>query len=432
MTRYPNLRSDARAIFAAGLSAADPVKAVHRFVQRKANTLIVNDQQYDLGRINRIVVVGAGKASGTMAAALERILGDALDTGVVIVKYEHHAPTQRVELIEAGHPVPDENGVRGAERITELLGQLVGDDLVFCLISGGGSALLPAPVPGVSLTDKQVVTEQLLACGADIAQINTIRKHLSQLKGGQLARHAAPATVISLILSDVIGDQLDTIGSGPTAPDTTTFGDCLKIIDGFAIEAKLPATVMHHLRSESSETPKPGDSIFEQVQNVIIASNVLALEAARHAAEALGYKTTVLTSTLNGEARRLAQKHTRQIERASGKVCLIAGGEPTVTLRGSGKGGRAQEYALAAALTIDKCSDVAILAGGTDGTDGPTDAAGAIVDGNTITRARNLRLDAAASLADNDAYHFFEPLGDLLITGPSGTNVMDLYILLRQ
>lgn len=403
--------------------------------------LSVDQQAYDLKAFRHIYVVGAGKAGGPMAAALESILGDRLTGGVVNVKYGHTLPVHRIELIEAGHPIPDDAGVQGAVRIVRLLESLDEEDLVFCVLSGGGSALMPLPVAGITLEEKQAVTGLMLDCGATINQMNTVRKHISQMKGGHLARLASPATVISLILSDVIGDPLDVIASGPTVPDPSTFADCLAIITRYQLENALPPSVNRYLqdgeKGRNRETPKPGDSVFDRVKNVLIATSRQALEAARTEAEHRGYHPLILSSSIDGETREIARVYAaiaREIRTSGHPVpppaCIISGGETTVTIRGKGKGGRNQEFVLAAAPGISGLDQTVVFSAGTDGTDGPTDAAGAIANGLTITRARKAGLDAESYLNQNDAYHFFEALNDLIITGPTNTNVMDLRLLL--
>jgi glycerate 2-kinase len=435
------LREDSRHIFAAGVAAVDPVAAVQRAVVRQGNTLYVDSVAYNLQRYAQVYVVGAGKAGATMAHGLEEVLGERLTAGIVTVKYGHRAPVSRVTIHEAAHPVPDEAGVQSAEALIHLAQQANADDLVFCLLSGGGSALLPAPSPGITLEEKQRVTSLLLECGASIDEINAIRKHISRLKGGQLARQVAPAPFISLVLSDVVGDRLDVIASGPTVPDPTTYQDCLEIIRRYNLLARLPASVGSHLQrgqaGELSETPTATDPAFTGCQTVIIGSNRLALQAARAAAQARGYRTLILSSSIEGETRQIARMHAaiaREIRQSGEPIappaCVIAGGETTVTIHGDGTGGRNQEFALAAALDITGLDNVVILSGGTDGTDGPTPAAGALADGHTIARARALGLAPETFLRRNDSYHFFHALDDLLITGPTGTNVMDMHILL--
>ena len=440
-----NLRASAQTIFRAALDAADPRLAVRRTLQRIGARLRVQDREYDLAHIPRVFVIGFGKASAAMAQATEEILGDALTRGWVNIKYDHRVPlsSDRIHLHEAGHPLLDENSLRGTQEILALLDTATADDLIVCLISGGGSALLELPVAGVSLADLRALTDALLRCGATINEINTLRKHLSQVKGGQLARRAAKSQLIALALSDVIGSPLDVIASGPTAPDSSTFADARAVIERYHLRAQLPAHIVAHIergaRGEIADTPKAGDPIFARTQNVIIADNTLACDAALRAATQLGYHALLLSSFAQGEARELAKllaaiaKEIVATDRPVAKpACVVCGGETTVTLRGTGKGGRNQELALAAAIEIAGMPGVVVLSGGTDGTDGPTDAAGAIADGETAARAANLGLATRALLANNDAYHFFAPLDDLLVTGATGTNVNDVMLLLVQ
>jgi hydroxypyruvate reductase len=372
-----------------------------------------------------------------MAKAVERALGRRIEGGLVNVKYGHVAKLRRVELNECGHPVPDDPGIRGARRIFEIASQASADDLIVCVISGGGSALMPLPADGITLDEKQATTKLLLACGASIHEINAVRKHISRIKGGQLARAAAPAQVISLLLSDVIGDDPDVIGSGPTAPDASTFARAGQILEKYGIEDRVPAPVRERIgrgvRGELEDTPKRLDN----VHNLVVGSNLLAVDAAASAAKELGYRTMVLSTFVEGETREVARMHAailkeiaqhgRPLQRPA---CVITGGETTVTLRGDGKGGRNQEFVLAAAMDLAGVPGVTVLSGGTDGTDGPTDAAGAVADGESIARAAQLGLNAQDFLARNDAYNFFGPLNDLLMTGPTNTNVMDARILL--
>lgn len=441
MKTEARLRRDALRIFQSSLDAADPAKAVARAVARSGDMLRVGRKTYRLDHYDRVVVLGAGKASAVMARAIERILGSRISAGLVNTKYGHLAKLRRIELNECGHPVPDEAGIEGARRIAALAAGCGPNDLVFCLISGGASALTPLPAPGIALEEKQAVTKALLACGASIHEINAVRKHISGIKGGQLARLAAPATVISLMLSDVIGDSLDVIGSGPTAPDPSTFASAWAVIEKYGIAGQIPAPVAGRFEAgiagRIAETPKPGDACFEKTRNIIIGSNRLAVDAAARKARELGYKPVVLSTFIEGETREIASMHAaiaREVL-ASGHpskppVCFISGGETTVTIRGNGLGGRNQEFALAAALALSGLPDIVALSGGTDGTDGPTDAAGAISDGATVERALALGLNPSAALANNDSYPFFEALGDLVKTGPTGTNVMDVRLLL--
>jgi hydroxypyruvate reductase len=441
MPALKQLRRDARKIFDAGIAAVDPVAAVKRHLRREGDTIEIAGQRYELSKYRRLYVIGAGKASARMALAVVEILGESIDGGIVVVKYGYSVPVARIDIIEAGHPLPDSAGVKATRRIIETLNEAGKDDLVLFLISGGGSALLPCPADGLTLKDKQRTTQALLDCGATIHEVNAVRKHLSKVKGGRLARLAYPATLVSLTLSDVIGDSLGSIASGPTVPDASTFSDCLKIIERYKIGKTIPPPVMSFLqrgaRSDRDETPKPGDRAFKKVQNVLIGSNRLALQGAREEAEALGYNCLLLSSFIDGETRAAAAVHAaiaKEIRVSEDPIpppaCVISGGETTVTVHGSGLGGRNQEFALSAGIQIDGVKGVVVLSGGTDGTDGPTDAAGGIVDGSTLERARAKRLDPNRYLRNNDSYHFLRATGDLLITGPTYTNVMDLHVIL--
>jgi hydroxypyruvate reductase len=420
------LRRHSLAIFRAALAAANPADAVSRHLARR-----------DFTRFRDIYVIGAGKAGASMARAAERFLGRQITAGLVNVKDGHLAKLRRIELNQCGHPVPDERGVAGAERIAQIADAAGPGDLVICLVSGGASALLPLPAEGITLEEKQATTRLLLASGATIHQINAVRKHISRIKGGQLARLAGPARVESLLLSDVIGDDLDVIGSGPTAPDASTFITAGAILDRYRIRHRVPATVRRRIeqgeRGAIPETPKPADPLFARVRNTIVGGNRLALDAAARAARQLGYRTLILSSTIQGETREIARMHAaiaREIA-ATGRpirppACIVTGGETTVTIQGDGLGGRNQEFTLAAALEIAGLPGVVVLSAGTDGTDGPTDAAGAIADGHTLAR----NPDAQSYLDRNDSYRYFQPLGDLVITGPTNTNVMDVRLIL--
>lgn len=441
MQRSAQRREDAGAIFRAALRAADPGRCIRGALSAEGDTLCVLNTCYPLETLSRLVVIGAGKASPAMAAAAEEILGDRIAAGAINTKYGHALPLRRIAITECGHPLPDQAGVGGAARMLELLQGLDDRALVLCLFSGGGSALLPAPATGISLAEKQQTTQALLACGAAIEEINAIRKHLSRVKGGLLARLAQPARVVSLLISDVIGDRLDVIASGPTHPDPTTFDDCLGLIERYQLGPRLPAAVCRHLQDGArglvAETPKPDDPCFARTATRIIGNNSLAIEAAEAAARSLGYQPLVLSSRIGGETREVAAVHAaiaQEVCEAGRPVappaCLISGGETTVTLSGQGRGGRNQEFALAAAVHLEGWERITCLSGGTDGTDGPTDAAGAIADGQTLQRARAQGLAAAAHLQDHDSYPFFQALGDLVITGPTGTNVMDLRLFL--
>jgi glycerate 2-kinase len=428
-------------ILKAGLDAVDPEAAVRNCVSREGSRLLVGDRDYDLDRYERVLLIGAGKGTAPMAKAVEEILGEHLTSGWIIVKYSYGMPLDKTNTMEAGHPIPDEAGLEATESLLQTIGECGEEDLIICAFSGGGSALLPAPCPPLSLDEKQQTTRLLLESGATIDEINAIRKHLSRSKGGWLAKTAYPATLVSLLLSDVVGDRLDVIASGPTVPDETTFGDCISIVEKYQLAGKLPKAVMTLFQQGAAgsipETPKKGDEVFSKVQNLIVGNNRNALLAAQEQAISLGYNTMILSSQIEGEAREVAQVFAsigKEISQSGLPIappaCILAGGEPTVTIRGQGKGGRNQELALACAISIDGCDRIALLSAGTDGTDGPTDAAGAIVDGTTCRRAWEADLNPNTFLMANDSYSFFESLGDLVKTGPTRTNVMDIICVL--
>ena len=404
----------ARQIFRAALDAADPVRAVLDHVRCNQRVLTVDQRRYPLTRFDRIRVVGAGKASARMAHALEQLLGKQIDGGWVNVPDGASARLRRVHLHHAGHPVPDERGVEGARHIARIARESGPRDLILAVISGGASALMPLPGPGVTLAKKKLITRRLLACGATIHEINTVRKHMSAIKGGHLAALAAPASVIALILSDVIGDDLSVIGSGPTVLDRSKLLDAVEILKRYGI----PAPGL-------SETPKE----HVAAQNVIVGSNRQSMDAAARMARVLGYRPIVLSTTIDGETRDIARMHAalarEAISRGERRLCFLSGGETTVTIRGKGLGGRNQEFVLAAAIALEKTPGVTIFSAGTDGIDGPTDAAGAM-----IKSGRTSGLEAQRYLDNNDSYHYFEKNGGLVKTGPTGTNVMDVRILL--
>ncbi len=435
------LRETATAIFAAAIQAVDPETCVKRRLQLAGSDLRIGGESYALQSLRKLYVIGIGKAAAAMARAVETLLADRIDDGLIITKYGHGVPLRRCRLLEAGHPLPDANGVAATAALLELVATATPDDLILFLVSGGGSALCPAPAAGISLQDKQDATRLLLACGATIHEINTIRKHLSRVKGGRLCRAAGGARLVALILSDVIGDDLDIIASGITVPDPGTYTDCLAILDRHTLSERVPPSVRRHLlagaKGLTAETPKPGDPVFARVRNHIIGSLADALGAAADKAREQGFRPLVLTSMLQGEAKEaarvvssIAAEARRYGRPVSPPACLLTGGETTVTLTGKGLGGRNTEFALAAAIALAGSPGILLLSAGTDGTDGPTDAAGAFADGSTIARAEALGIAPAQHLADNDSYNFFKPLGDLFITGPTRTNVMDLQILL--
>ena len=424
----------------AGVRSADPFAAMIKTIQLQNSRFQIEGRTYDLALLGKVVVAGCGKAVAPMALALETLFGDRLSSGIVVAKHGHRLSLKKIALIEAAHPIPDYAGLEAAYQTIDLARSLGERDLLFCLLSGGGSALLPCPAENLTLADKQRTTEVLLKSGADIKEINAVRKHLSRLKGGRLAKLAAPAQVIALILSDVVNDSLEAIASGPTAPDSSTYADCLRIMQRYDAAHEIPTAVMDLLargaKGEAKETPKASDPVFQRVHNVVIGSNRLAQVAARQRAEALGYHALLAANAIEGESCVVAKSHAARIKgmirqrQTARPICMIAGGETTVTVRGDGSGGRNQEFVLAAAIEIDGLDGVVVLSGGTDGTDGPTEAAGGIVDGGTIARAKVNRLDAAASLARNDSYPLLRATGDLMITGPTLTNVMDLQITL--
>ncbi len=451
-TSPQHLRSHATAIFAAAVSAADPENGVSGAIAKmrtQSGSLLIAGSEIKTPGALRLVAVG--KAACTMAAAAKRTL-DAepnsrdlpLTPGIAIVNPENARDVESFDVLTAGHPLPDPAGVAAACQLERYLANLSTEDAVILLLSGGGSALLPAPSSGVTLDDKRRVTEALLVGGADIHALNVVRKHLSRLKGGGLARCVFPAPLEVIIVSDVFDDDLSTIASGPAVADPTTFADAVEILQRFGAWQQAPTAVRTRfeagLRGEVAETPKEGDRIFTHVRHRIVASNRLSVEAARQAATAAGYETEVMEAPLTGEARRVAKLFVTKLHadaqgHSSRKRAFIAGGETTVTVRGSGRGGRNQELALAVAVgTAGKIAPSAwtFLSSGTDGKDGPTDAAGGIVDGGTTARGEAAGLNAEASLAENDSHTFLDACGDLVRTGATGTNVADIQVLLTE
>lgn len=461
------LRDHILQILTAAIHAVDPHQAILANLALEDAMLRVGSQRYPLSDLDRIIVVGGGKAGTPMAAAVYEALRERVTAGAVNVKREHaaaaggwharygcggepypstgRAQTGPIAINEAGHPVPDDAGLAGAEQIARLLTGLTARDLVLALISGGGSALLPLPVDGITLADTQELTNLLLRSGADITEINKVRKHCSRLQGGQLARLAAPAQVATLILSDVVGTPLDAIASGPTVPDRSSFADAWAVLERYGIVEAAPESVRRHLgrgvAGEIADTPKPGDPIFERVNNVVVGDNAIAGRAAVERARALGYESALLTTFIQGEAREigralagLAQGMVTGQSSYAAPACLVLGGETTVTIRGGGKGGRNQELALSAGLALSgyglpEGREVAVVSLGTDGTDGPTDAAGGIATQTTLARAKAAGLDAHAALRNNDSYPLLAALGDLILTGPTQTNVNDLMLV---
>ena len=426
------------------IQAADPRASIARAVEIERGGSIMRIRPasltLDLSRFERIFVIGGGKASAFMAQEVERLFRDKITGGLVNVPdYQKERPgLSKIRLHNATHPIPSEVGAQGVMEMFELVDSLTSRDLVICLISGGGSALLPLPAPGISLADKQRTTDLLLKSGAAIREINAVRKHLSGVKGGRLAQKLQPATVVSLIISDVVGDDLSSIASGPTAPDGTTYSDAKEILKNYKIWDSVPRAVRRMIdagvRGKLEETPKPGSKVFAKVHNVLVGSNKQSCLAAQKSLEGSGYRTLILSTKIQGEASQvgglLASVTTDISENGlplSPPAAVVAGGETTVTVRGKGVGGRNQEVALSASLGIGGL-DAVIASIGTDGVDGPTDAAGAIVDGDTIRRARARKIDPARYLCENNSHAFFQKLGDLVITGPTGTNVNDIMV----
>jgi glycerate-2-kinase len=434
-----NKRQAAIDIFLAGVESVKPGNLIDRFVSIDGNTLQIENIQFDLSTIKNIYVVGAGKASAAMAKAIESILGSRITSGHIVTKYDHSVPLEFIGITEAGHPVPDENGINGTGQILSMVKRAEKDDLVICLISGGGSALLADVPEGCTLQDLKTLSSVLLKTGANINEINCIRKHLSKVKGGQLAKAASPARVVSLILSDVIGDPLDVIASGPTAPDPTTFADALSIIAKYGIGNEIPVQILSELRAgydkKQPETLKESDEMFLLTNNLIIGTNLLALKTARQKAESLGFESRIVTNTLQGDVKEVANyildsvKWVEQ-EKSNGKMCLLFAGEPTIKIEGSGLGGRNQHLALMMAKLLEGRPGITFLSGGTDGSDGPTEATGAIADSDTSKKALNLSMSMDQYINNCDSYHFFKEEGGLIITGPTQTNVMDLMVVL--
>ena len=463
--------ANAEAIFKAAVDRVDPSRMIERAVRIERDDLVVSagaeSVRYGLGGIDRIFVTGMGKASAKMAAGLERALGSRIAGGLVAVKEGHVEPLERVRLVEAGHPVPDGRSQAAAAAILGLgssLGvRLTERDLVIVLVSGGGSAILCAPAPGLTLEDKIGTTRLLLASGATINEVNCVRKHLSAVKGGRLAAALAPASVLALVLSDVIGDDLDAIASGPTVPDPTSYADALEVVRRYGIESRLPASVAERLRAGAAgavggpggpgdpgdpgdpgaptETPKADDPAFARTRTLLVGTNRLALAAAEAEARRLGYNSLVVSSRVSGEAREIAMAFLgigKDIAASDFPVakpaCVIAGGETTVTLRGGGKGGRNQEMALAFMAALGRSPKdgerLTFLSAGTDGNDGPTEAAGAVVSLGLYRSAVAAGLDPEAALADNDSNGFFRKAGGLVVTGPTNTNVCDVQVLI--
>ena len=433
----------AREIFRAALSAVEPEKLVKNCLSFSGRTLTVGGERYHLDDAGNIFVLGIGKAAAGMARGVEDILGEAVLGGIAILPYGIAHSLCRTEVRYASHPVPDRSGTRAAEELMAVARSAGPEDLVILLLSGGGSALLTAPAPGVSREDLEAINKLLLRSGAAIGEINAVRKHLSRVKGGGLARLAAPARVIGLLLSDVPDDDPAVIASGPTAPDPTTFGDCIEILKRYSLWDEAPDSIRRRLEEGSRglvpETLKPGDPVFGNVRNLVVGTNRTALAGAAAKAREWGYRTLIYPEAISGDTRASAAFHCarareiREKNRPPAKpAAFISGGETTVRVMGAGRGGRNQEFVLACGRLIDGGEGITILSGGTDGIDGETPAAGAVGDGSTGERGRALGLSAEDHLQRNDSYTYFKALGDLLITGPTGTNVMDVHVILVE
>jgi hydroxypyruvate reductase len=436
------LKADALLLFKKGIEAVNGYKVVKDAMRLDGDVLTVVAQgklkQLQLSQFKRIHLIGVGKASVAMARAAKEVLGERVHSSFIVTKYHHmqDAPSE-LRIVQSAHPIPDENSYKHAREMFRLCNEAKEEDLIINVVSGGASSLLCFPAGEITLEDKRFTTSLLLKSGATIEEINAVRKHLSKIKGGQLARAAFPATMLTLILSDVIGDDLGTIASGITSPDPTTFFDAYRVIEKYRLEKLLPDSVLSRLHrgmeGKIAETPKADDECFKHIHNIVVGSNRIALKTIEDHAKQLGYEAGILTDELKGEAREIAKNFANRAKRlvkSKTKACLIAGGETSVTVVGHGKGGRNTEMALAAAIALDGIPNIAFLSASTDGTDGETDTAGAIADGSTLARAKNLGLIASEHLQNNDSYNFFKLVGDLVVTGATNTNVMDIQIVL--
>ncbi|WP_342304575.1 glycerate kinase [Methanolobus sp. ZRKC5] len=433
------MRNDAYSILSDAISAVDPSACVYRAMNKESETVIINDSSYDLSLYDNIYAIAFGKAAISMSKAIEDILGDSLTGGIAVTKHGFGGSLAKMKVYEASHPMPDANSVAAGKTVHDFLEQTGEKDLIFFLISGGGSALITLPRKGVSITDIVKLTDGLMRAGATIDELNTIRKHLCSIKGGGLAKMAYPSQSVSLILSDVVGDPLDVIASGPTVPDTSTFDEFNEIVERYDLKLSPAAggLLEDGLEGVIEETPKSGGPVFERASHYLVGNNFLALQEAEKKASELGYNTIILTSSIIGEAKEVAKVFAAiaREERLHGTplplpACILAGGETTVTMKGKGAGGRCQEMALSFGIEVADLEGLLFLAAGTDGNDGTTDQAGAFADGDTVQRGKNLQMDARRELYDNNSYVYFKETGDLIATGPTGTNVMDIYMIL--
>ncbi len=441
-----NLKEEALQLFKDGIKSVKPNQLLEKHFILEKNKLVITDidsniKKYYLDEYEKIFVIGAGKASAAMASKIEEVLEERINSGIVVTKYDFGEDLKVIEQIEAGHPLPDNNGIIAATKIKDICTKATENDLIINLISGGASSLLPSPVKGISLDDKIQTTKLLLNSGATIDEINTIRKHISSSKGGHLMQAAFPATVISLIISDVIGDEPGIVGSGPFVFDNSTFSDCLNIIKKYDLFNTVPSSILEYLIEGKSkkkpETPSEHDPIFLKADNFIIGNNLICLNSIKDTALQLGYDSKILNTQLSGESKQVgidiildAIEFLEHGAEDGKKYCLIYGGETTVHVDGSGKGGRNQEMVLSAAIKLSGHKEIAMLSCGSDGNDGPTNAAGAYCDWATIERGKELGMTAEDYLLENNSYNYFDKLDDLIITGPTKTNVMDIQIVL--
>ena len=435
-------RDKAEQIFISGVRSVLPDKLITNHISIKGSVLKIDDLNFSLEDIRNIYVIGAGKASAAMAHYVETILGDRITEGHIVVKYRHSCKLKKIKVTEAGHPIPDLNGFRATEDILRIANQATENDLVICLISGGGSALMADLPEGCLPEELFIVNNLLIRCGASINEINMVRKHLSKVKGGQLSRAVWPGTLVSLIISDVIGNPLDVIASGPTVPDNSTFGEALKILENYQIINDITAGIKNYLKEGvqglRSETPKPGDPVFAKTFNILAGTNLFALEAAKNRAVDFGFNTFIIDSKMHGDVIKVSQtivdtaldyKNNTELRKP---VCLLYGGETTIKITGAGLGGRNQHLALSTAIKLQNKPGITVLSAGTDGTDGTTNVTGAVVDSDTVHYALSGNLDPEKYLKEFDSYNFFKKAGGHVITGPTFTNVMDMVIVLVE
>lgn len=431
-------------IIDSAINSVKPAQLIPQKVMLEGGSLIIDKYKFNLASYKKVYVVGAGKASASMAVELEKLLGSKISDGIVSTKYGHTAPCSRIKIIESGHPVLDENGLRAGDEILQLVSHADEDDLVICLLSGGGSSLLEKLPDEITLSELQSVFGVLLTCGANIEEMNVVRRHLSKIKGGLLAESIYPATCVSLILSDVINDPLEAISGGVTSPDPSTFKDAFDLLEKYKIKDQIPVNILKYIsmgiQGRIPETMKSGNEIFDKVTNIILGNNKEALIRAKEKAESLGFNAQIYSDNIQGEAReigKLAATIAKDIFLADKPIrkpaCVLIGGETTVQIKGNGKGGRNQELTLSALIEMEDLEFNYIIAScGTDGTDGPTDAAGAIASKEILQLSKELDLFPLTFLENNDSFTFFQKTGGLLITGPTGTNVMDIIIVLLK